>query len=156
MLRFDADCGEPHTLARWQRQFMPASGVRQPIKGNTIGERILDAMERKGLNISQLAKLLGTRWGTVQGWTTDKAEPQRYLIRLAEALDVTTDELLGIAEGQEPDWASWQKLKKTPEFHALSDGERRWLRTQFWPPNFVPALKDYYDLIRILRDRDDG
>lgn len=69
-----------------------------------IGARIRIARQRKGLTQPQLSELLGTgRVATVSMWEGGKQMPDApTLRRLAEALGVATDELVGLEpEGRE-------------------------------------------------------
>ncbi|MCY1358020.1 helix-turn-helix protein [compost metagenome] len=61
----------------------------------TIGSRIAAARERKGLNQSQLSRLLGVRPQSVQAWEADRNTPRpKRLGLIAAALDVTVSALV--------------------------------------------------------------
>lgn len=59
---------------------------------------------RKRMNMTQqqLADVLGVSRTTVTMWETSPSMPSaRMLVKLADALDVTVDELLGVNEREE-------------------------------------------------------
>ena len=62
----------------------------------TMGKRISDLRKRKGLTQEQLAQQLGITAQAVSKWENDLSCPDISILpQLAEALGVTTDELLG-------------------------------------------------------------
>ncbi|MDT4841077.1 helix-turn-helix protein [compost metagenome] len=68
----------------------------------TIGSRIAAARERKGLNQSELGRLLGVTPQSVQAWESDKNIPRpKRLNQIAGALGSTVAELVG--DSQMPD-----------------------------------------------------
>lgn len=61
-----------------------------------VGERIREARKMMGLNQEELAELARLNRVTVAKYESGKVEPgAQALSRIADALDVTTDELLG-------------------------------------------------------------
>jgi hypothetical protein len=133
--------------------------VRKPLQGSSVGERIADALAQRskeqGNTRQWLAKQLGTRWQTVDDWIDGKHEPRRFIRRIAEVLGVTTDELLGVAEGQEPAFDSWGAFL-SKEGHSLTDEERRSLRAMWWPPGKRPSLASYQIALAALRSAEDA
>ena len=73
----------------------------------TMGKRISDLRKGKGMTQEQLAQLLGVTPQAVSKWENDLSCPDISILhQLAEALGVTTDELLGrtplrISEGSD-------------------------------------------------------
>ena len=73
--------------------------------GETLGGRIVDAREAQNLTTSQLARRLGIKTATLQGWETDRAEPRsNRLITLAGVLNVSPTWLL-VGSGESPSGA---------------------------------------------------
>jgi len=63
----------------------------------TLAIRIKDLREEKNLNQRALATLLETNQASVAHWESGKVQPTApAIIKLAKALDVTTDYLLGL------------------------------------------------------------
>lgn len=64
---------------------------------STIGQRIKQAREAKGLSAKQLARLVGVETGTVYKWEADKALPRPENAQQAAAeLDVSLSWLLAL------------------------------------------------------------
>lgn len=62
-----------------------------------LGEKIKEARLEKGLTQPQLAKILGVSNGIISIWENNVNEPKAtFLKKLAIALDVTSDYLLGL------------------------------------------------------------
>jgi len=62
----------------------------------TIGEHIRIARENEGLSQSQVARLCGLDPSTISFFECGKRSPiARNILKLAEALNVSTDQLLG-------------------------------------------------------------
>lgn len=58
--------------------------------GDTIGGRLVRARKAKGLTVSQLARGLGIKTQTLQGWETDRSSPRsNRLAMLAGVLNVS-------------------------------------------------------------------
>lgn len=65
----------------------------------TLGERIRQARERKGLTVIELAELVGRHRGTVKNAETQGMSPPATDIpRYCKALGISADELLGIED----------------------------------------------------------
>jgi transcriptional regulator with XRE-family HTH domain len=65
----------------------------------TIGSRIAAAREHRGLNQSELARLLGVTPQSVQAWESDKNTPRpKRLSEIAVALSISMASLVGDAE----------------------------------------------------------
>ena len=131
----------------------PEPPDRGPLPGGTLGARIYNARLRKKLSKAELSRRLGLKtWHMLHWWESDKHKPGEKNIRLlATELDVTADELLGLAEGQEPDYAAWRAFKETPSYAELSEGQRRSLRIFDWPAGFQPTLESYRWLVEALK-----
>lgn len=64
--------------------------------GETFGQRIKRLRESAGLTQADLAEAAGVPLGTLRNWEQGTREPKaKILVRLARALGITTDELLG-------------------------------------------------------------
>ena len=62
----------------------------------TIGERLRIARENEGLSQNQVAKLCGLNPSSISFFETNKRTPVvRNILKLAEALNVSTDQILG-------------------------------------------------------------
>ncbi len=62
----------------------------------TIGESIRKVREERGYSRRRLAMKLGTHWMTIVQWERDVSYPRmKPLIALADALNVSLDELVG-------------------------------------------------------------
>lgn len=63
-------------------------------------ERVLKIASEKGLSIYKLEQMAGLGNGTIGKWKTSKNTSINTLVKVAEALDVSIDYLLGISEEQ--------------------------------------------------------
>ena len=62
-----------------------------------LGERIKELRLEKGLTQPELAKIIGVSNGIISVWENNVNEPKaNFIKRLATALDVTSDYLLGL------------------------------------------------------------
>lgn len=62
---------------------------------STLGERIVDARERRRLTQDQLARRIGVSRSAIAQWETDRATPSTpHLISLSETLSVSPNHLL--------------------------------------------------------------
>ena len=84
---------------------------------DTLGGRIVYAREAQNLTTSQLARRLGIKTTTLQGWETDRAEPRsNRLITLAGMLNVSPTWLLmgsGARPGAALSASDMQQLRGT-------------------------------------------
>ena len=65
----------------------------------TVGEKIRNLREEKGLTQPELAKLVGVSNGTVSFWENGENEPKAsYVRKLATVFEVTSDYLLGLED----------------------------------------------------------
>ena len=73
----------------------------------TTGERIAASRENKGMNQSELARMLGVSPQSVQAWEANKNIPrQQRLKAIAEALSVTASYLMGESNVPHVGWAN--------------------------------------------------
>lgn len=113
---------------------MPA----KPVSGASIGERIALLREERGLSKSDLARRVWPdvsppRYRSIQRWESEEGSPGRdNLARVAEALSVTIEELLGVAEGQEPPFAAWKEFLATPRGQGMTESQRATLASMYW------------------------
>ena len=82
---------------------MHAGGRPTTRKRNPLGERIARARERAGFSQYDLAEKIGVTQSTVVGWER-KVNNLRSdtLVKLATALNISADELLGLSPPEEP------------------------------------------------------
>jgi transcriptional regulator with XRE-family HTH domain len=112
-----------------------------PARGD-IGQRIAAARESRGWTKSELGRKIGKSYRMVQKWETGDQGPDREsLALLSEVLGVTLEELLGVAEGQDPPFAAWHEFLATPQGQSMTPGERRMLQSIVWPGD--PPLAAY-------------
>ncbi|MGB7285898.1 MAG: helix-turn-helix transcriptional regulator [Salaquimonas sp.] len=70
---------------------------------DTLGSRISRAREANDVSIGEIAKTLGVKRSTIQGWENDSAAPRaHHLIRIAGMVGVSPTWLLG-GIGEAPD-----------------------------------------------------
>jgi transcriptional regulator with XRE-family HTH domain len=70
---------------------------------DTLGNRIKRARIASGQEVSHIAKTLGVRKSSVEGWENDKAAPRtHHLLRIAGMVGVSPSWLLG-GVGEAPD-----------------------------------------------------
>ena len=95
-----------------------------------VGDRIREFRKRLGLNQDELAELASLNRVTIAKYESGKVEPSaRALSRIADALETTTDALLG-RDGEvipEPDefWAVRERLRRDPEYRLLFDAANK-------------------------------
>jgi transcriptional regulator with XRE-family HTH domain len=64
---------------------------------SSLGQRIAQARERSGISQAQLAKILGTTQPAIAYWERNAANLRSdVLAKIAQILEVSTDEILGI------------------------------------------------------------
>jgi transcriptional regulator with XRE-family HTH domain len=129
------------------------SGGRTPVSGATIGERIEARREELGLSKAELTRLLELdRSATLHEWIADKYEPRAgHLRRLATVLQMTLEELVGVAEGQRPPFEAWGQFLETDEGKSATPHELRTLAAIFWPPGREPTVFGYQMHLAALR-----
>lgn len=146
-------------------------GRVQPMdRARFVAERIRDAMRKKGwvdgerLDIKRLAQAVGTdRYQTAQRWIggsgasvdpklLNKQPPRAYLLRIAEALDMTINDLIGIAMGEEPKTAAWRELLEEQERRGtpVTETERASLAAIQWVHG-APDLGAYRAVLAAIR-----
>lgn len=108
--------------------------VERPISGRDFKERLNAAITRRGWNTTKFSEEMGKTWAAVQRWQKGRAQPGdlETLRLIAEKLKVTTDELLGVAIGQDPPFEAWQKFLATEEGQSMTPDERRTLASIGW------------------------
>ncbi|MEP0233247.1 helix-turn-helix domain-containing protein [Roseibium sp.] len=83
-----------------------------PATDYTLGERICRARDSVGLSTAQLARRLGVKTTTLQGWESDRSEPRsNKLVMLAGLLNVSPTWLL-VGRGTPP------QIDDTPDTNA--------------------------------------
>lgn len=89
--------------------------------------RIAEFRKKRGLTQIELAEKLGTTQGALSSWETGRVSlTSDNLIRLSEALNCSTDELLGLEEKEpvlvnnDPELTAYlEELKNRPEMRML-------------------------------------
>ncbi|MBI2931408.1 MAG: helix-turn-helix transcriptional regulator [Planctomycetes bacterium] len=91
--------------------------VRRP--GSAFGERIVALRRARGLSQAQLAQKIGTTQRVISYYEVQSGFPSAdSIVALAKALEVTTDELLGLKSlrrngkrSQQEEWL-WKKFRR--------------------------------------------
>lgn len=99
---------------------------------STFGDRVAGAREVAGMDQKQLAKRLGVKLSTLQGWENDLSEPRaNKLSMLAGLLNVSMRWLIeGLGEGVDLEQAQTREEKDMDEIIAeIVDLKQRSLRT---------------------------
>lgn len=88
-----------------------------------IGERIRERRKERNLSQSELAELANLNYVTISKYESGKVEPgAKAIARIANALDISTDELLGLshpAESEDDAWELRERLRRDPDFRML-------------------------------------
>ncbi|WP_322176677.1 helix-turn-helix domain-containing protein [Acutalibacter caecimuris] len=83
----------------------------------TTGQRIKAAREKVGVSQAQLAERLGVPYQSISQWERDKRNPKyATLEKIAQALETTVDELMGIGNLSE------KRIKKRRQETLKADG----------------------------------
>jgi transcriptional regulator with XRE-family HTH domain len=95
--------------------------------GSPFGERLADLRAERGVTQSQLADMIGSSQRAISAYeTVAEYPPTAVLVELAQALQVSTDELLGIKSPTPSDrahdspeirrlWKKFQQVLSLPE-----------------------------------------
>lgn len=137
-----------------QRQSRGVARVRstnndQPTsEGSAMWERIDALAKRKGVTTQQLADAADVTWAAAKRWRQPKtkggSEPSGENLRaIAGVLGVTTDELLRIYDGYEPQFASWQEFKGTETYKRLSVEQVKRVAATPWADDAIPTLSSW-------------
>jgi transcriptional regulator with XRE-family HTH domain len=126
------------------------------LAGASVGDRIAEARERLGWTKAELARRIGkpgkNGWRLIQKWEKGEQRPDREsLMLLAGVFGVSIEELLGVAEGQDPPFEAWRDFITTAEGRSMDAGERRMLQAIAWPPGREPTLVGYLMMLAALR-----
>lgn len=87
------------------------------IEAEALGKRLMRLRKERGLTQVELAKKIGITQVLVSDYERERLRPHyEMIIRLAQALEVTTDQLLGVklsrASSSNPNLKLIQRLKK--------------------------------------------
>lgn len=101
----------------------------QALHNGAVWKRIDALCRSKKVTTQQLAAAASVTWAAAKRWRLPPekkgAMPTGENLRaIAGVLGVTTDELLGIYDGNEPTSASWTDFKKTRVYAQLTEKER--------------------------------
>lgn len=117
-----------------------------------FGKRLRALMESHDINQRDLSRVTGARPATVGEWYHGRSVPGwSYLGQIAEVLHVTIEELLGIAEGQEPPYEAWREFRQTHQGQSLNEEEVRALKLLAWPQGTEPTVASYQIALQALR-----
>jgi len=129
-----------------------ATNLSRLVLGNNIGERIQFAREEAGFNKSQLARELGCTWVTLHKWENNVNVPRAEAVeKICKVLGMTPEELLGVAQGQQPTFAAWPEFLQTPEGRSMTPEETDMLRALNWPANKAPTVTTYVIMLGAIR-----
>ncbi|WP_369326528.1 helix-turn-helix domain-containing protein [Alcaligenes nematophilus] len=97
----------------------------QRMDGKSIGARIAQHREAKGLNQSELARQLGVTPQSVQKWESGGAPRTKRLQEIAAILGVRVADLVGGSRPKSADDVEWPFDKIRPdEWASLSDKDK--------------------------------
>lgn len=114
---------------------------RKVIPSHPFGKRLVQLRYERGLTQTQLAELIGSTQKNISHYeTVGKLPPAVVVIKLAEALEVSTDQLLGLAP---------QKPTKQKQPAPIHDPESRRLWKKFQQVRAL-ADKDQRAVIRLI------
>lgn len=125
-----------------------------------IGDRIRDLRTKQKLSQSELGDKVDTDSTIISRWETNRVRPsQKYIVRLAKALDTSTDYLLGETDDPKPTAGNptpsepvpngedrpytQEQINKGMLVYTLSNGERIEL----------PPIQASYDFLREMASR---
>ena len=91
-----------------------------------VGDRIREFRKQMGMNQDELAELASLNRVTIAKYESGKVEPgAQALSRIADALEITVDVLLGRSESPTPTqdeaWAIRERLRRDPNYRLLFD-----------------------------------
>lgn len=118
-----------------------------------MAERIEARREALGLSKAELIRRIGLdRSATYHDWVAEKYRPTAdHLRRLSTVLQMTLEELLGVAGGQKPPFAAWDAFLETPEGKGATPEELATLGAVFWPPGREPTVFSYQLALAAVR-----
>lgn len=123
-----------------------------PLKGDSFGERLSDAITRSGMTRAEFAAEVGASVRSVKYWIANKSDPTRgNLVSMVRVLGVSLDDLAGTLSGREPTYAAWAAFLATPEGDSATEEELRSLRAFPWPSGRIPSVHSYRNLLSGLR-----
>jgi transcriptional regulator with XRE-family HTH domain len=105
---------------------MPAEMPRKKRMKSDFGERLVEIRKARGLTQYDLADLIGTTQRTISYYENEGGHPQAPVMAdLARALNISTDELLGVKKG-----VRTLQSKKTAANHEDPEIRRVWKKFQ--------------------------
>lgn len=88
----------------------------------TFGERLVECMEAAGISQRKLAGMVGATPTQLNYWAKDKRQPDiPYIRKLAKALGVSTDRLIGNDDFDGNESVSDEAMKVARAFDKMSD-----------------------------------
>jgi hypothetical protein len=123
------------------------------VSGESTGNRIEKLREERGWTKANLVQRIWpnaitpeqrkAKWRQLHKWERGVVPDGVSLRLLAEALEVKIEELVGVADGQEPSFEAWGEFKKSATFERLDKRQRLALAAIWWPPDVVPTVAAY-------------
>lgn len=108
----------------------------------TLGQRIQSARKAKNLTQKQLAELIGVVTGTIQQYELNKRQPRiEQLQKIADALDTSIQQLLGLGESSYPPEHS-DKL-----IDLYIHGILHWINDRAYTPTEQANIKEHFSQI---------
>jgi len=87
-----------------------------------FGDNVRRARKNRGITQEELAKMVGVAKSTITGYEKNYRAPHALMItKIASALDVTGDELLGLPDRPEPVGLMKREKQLIADFRNLSD-----------------------------------
>lgn len=96
----------------------------------TFAERLREVRKSKGISRKEIAETLGVTVQTYGAYENAKREPSlEKLVKIAAAIGVSIDELLGYIAEEADDTNLWRKLQDI--FKLLNSGKAHWHGKKF-------------------------
>lgn len=96
----------------------------------TFAERLREVRKSKGITAKGLAAIVGIKYPTYMNYENQGREPKYdILAKIALALDVSVDELLGHVAEEADDTDLWRRLQDI--FKLLNSGKAHWHGKKF-------------------------
>lgn len=151
-VRPGTDCPAGHV---GYRQSMARKSVDQlPLlpEGRDVAERIDDVRKRFGLSKSEFCRQAGIDYRLYAHWMAGTKDVGRHsLAKIAGTFPVTLEELMGVAEGQDPPYPAWKEFLVTDDAKGMSTDERRSLQIMRWLEGTEPRVWHYHNALALLR-----
>jgi transcriptional regulator with XRE-family HTH domain len=94
---------------------MPARSIKLPPldQDESFGARLKRLRKEKGITQIQLAERIGSKGVVISDYERCKNRlNDAMIVRIAQALEITTDELLGVEDPEQPTQSLYRRFKK--------------------------------------------